>query len=108
VPGGLILGNADCGNPDFAAAFTALGRRMFPAYEFRVLPAGHPIDTGQPFPDAGWPRRVRLEGLSDGSRELMLLVPHDDLGRGWTRGDAGAYRTGANIVSYATHSRLGG
>lgn len=103
--GGLILGNADCGKRAFADSFTALGRRMFPQLEFRALPPDHPIHTRQQFPDAGWPRRVRLHGLSDGVRELMLLVPDDDIGRLWTRGIVDAGYQGANIVSYATGAR---
>jgi hypothetical protein len=36
--GGLILGNANCGNMGFAASFRKLGAELFPPYEFRELP----------------------------------------------------------------------
>ena len=48
--GGLIFANADCGAVNFAEAIHKLGQRLFPAYEFRDLPANHVIYTDQQYP----------------------------------------------------------
>ena len=81
--GGLILGNADCFSPHFAKSFVELGKKLFPKYEFRELTANHPIFVDENFKPAKWKSKPRLEGLSNGVRELMLLVPEADPGRIW-------------------------
>ena len=78
--GGLILGNADCGGGNkgaFAESFVKLGKALFPDYEFRDLPADHPIYTDQQYPSRTWKSKVTLRGLSNGVRELMILMPND-------------------------------
>jgi hypothetical protein len=81
--GGIILGNADCGKGKFTSSFRALGKKLFPSYEFRPLPPDHPIYVGQQFKmGRGGGRKVEVLGLSNGSRELMLLLP-DDPARAW-------------------------
>jgi hypothetical protein len=89
--GGLIVGNADCASEPFARSFRELGKRMFPRYAFRELPVGHSINAGQQFRAEKWKERVSLEGLGNGSRELMLLLPANlDAGRAWQqRADRG-------------------
>jgi len=52
--GGLILGNADCGDQSFAESFKNLGTKLFHNYEFRILPSDHPIHTNQQFPRSTW------------------------------------------------------
>lgn len=79
--GGLIIGNADCSNKQFAESFRKLGQKMFPAYEFRVLPADHAMFDQ--FPAKGWKTPPNLLGLSNGSRELMLLFPTGDPAKYW-------------------------
>ena len=107
--GGLILGNADCGKTEFTRAFQRLGERMFPNYAFRELPASHPILARQQFRADKWKERVSLLGLSNGVREMMLLIPSADAGRAWhQRVDSGKehlYQLGANIYLYATDKR---
>jgi hypothetical protein len=79
--GGLILGNADCNSVAFKESFMQLGQKLFPAYQFRQLPHLHPILANESFhkfrsdPD--------IMGLSNGVRELMLLLPTGDPGRFW-------------------------
>ena len=80
--GGMILGNADCGNNKFARSFTALGHKLFPTYEFRDLEQSHAIFKGQ-FPAEKWRRRPKVLSLGNGVRELMVLVPSDDLSKAW-------------------------
>jgi hypothetical protein len=104
--GGLIVGNADAGAAAFTQGFRALGTRLFPQMEFRPLPDSHPIFKGQQFPAAKWKRKPRFEGLSNGVRELMLLIPNDDFSRAYqTRAwdqSAEPFQAMANILLYAT------
>jgi hypothetical protein len=80
--GGIILGQADCAKAEFARSFKALGGELFPAYEFRTLPSNHFVFTEQ-YPASKWKGKIEVEGLSNGSRELMLLVPREDVGKTW-------------------------
>ncbi len=109
--GGLILGNADCGNVAFAVSFRKLGQKMFPQYEFRELPSSHPIYANQQFRRKGWRQPPFLQGLSNGARELMLLFPIYDPASGWqTQSWSGTEReplsqVGANIFLYAVDKK---
>lgn len=86
--GGLILGNADCANANFVKSFVDLGQELFPKYEFRPLPANHPIYTEQQFRPTKWKVQPKVMGLSNGVREYMLLIPDADIARFWqTRSD---------------------
>ncbi|HEY7119335.1 MAG TPA: DUF4159 domain-containing protein, partial [Tepidisphaeraceae bacterium] len=84
--GGLIFGQADCGSKDFTDSFIALGRRMFPAYEFRELPAEHPIYTRQQYLRKNWKNPPSVLGLSNGTRELMITLPGSDIAKNWQQG----------------------
>jgi hypothetical protein len=81
--GGLILGNADCGSDSFSKSFMALGRELFPKYPFRDLPGNHSIFVDQQYKAAKWKTKPKIAGLSNGVRELMLLIPKSDAGRFW-------------------------
>ena len=87
--GGLILGNADCGRTLFTRSFQKLGQELFKegGYEFRKLPDNSPILVNEQFNASKWRRKVDVLGLSNGARELMLLVPRDDLGRTYQKQD---------------------
>jgi hypothetical protein len=84
--GGLLFGHADCGSKEFTDSFVALGRQLFPAYEFRELPADHPIYTRQQFLRKNWKNPPSVLGLSNGTRELMITLPGADLARNWQQG----------------------
>ena len=103
--GGLIVGHADCSNPGFGAAFKALGKRLFHDYEFRDLPANHLIYSCF-FDRKKWKLPPPVQGLSNGAREMMLLIPTGDPGRFWQSaayfGHEGAYELMGNIYVYAT------
>lgn len=81
--GGLIVGNADCSNAVFANSFRKLGSKLFPMYEFREIPADHPIFTHEQFKRPHWRPSPFLQGLSNGAREMMLLFPKDDPAKMW-------------------------
>jgi hypothetical protein len=106
--GGLIFGNADCGKGAFVQSFIRLGRQMFPRYEFRNLPNDHVIYTRQLFPMKEG-KHVGVMGLSNGVRELILLIPRQDVARSWQlrsdRTKKEAYQIAANIFLYAVDKK---
>jgi hypothetical protein len=81
--GGLILGNADGASPDFSASFRALGAALFPDYEFRQLPDDSPIYTNEQYFRSSWPTAPAVLSLSNGVREMMVLIPDSDPARYW-------------------------
>lgn len=107
--GGLILANADCGGRQFANSIRALGTELFPGYAFRELPADHPMYTAGVFPRAKWKNKPQVLGLSNGVRELMLLIPQADVGRVWHSREVAArqeaWQLGADIFFYAAGRR---
>jgi hypothetical protein len=104
--GGMILGHADCNDSKFSASFARLGQELFPAYEFRELPADHLIYTAH-FNGKVWGNRPVLRGLSNGARELMVLIPSGDPARYWQIRNFSSGQTkpmaelAANIYLYA-------
>jgi hypothetical protein len=80
--GGILLGNADANTLAFVSSFKKLGKELFPSYEFRQLPMTHVIFR-QLFPPEKWKRKPNVLGMSNGARELVLLVPDTDLARAW-------------------------
>lgn len=107
--GGLILGNADCGNGKFTRSFRELASAMFKDHEFRELELTHPILAGQQFNAGRWKKRPRILSLGNGVREQMILIPSDDLSKVWqTRSDRTKeelYQLPANIFLYLVRER---
>ncbi len=105
--GGMIVGNADCGSEPFSASFIKLGLALFPEYEFRPLPADHEI-FHQNFAPATVNDKIRLQGLSNGVRELMIL-PGADMGRFMQRGESlmsnDYFSAFGDIASYASDKK---
>lgn len=103
--GGMILANADCGDAGFAKSVSDLGAKLFPKYEFRQLPPTHAIYTEQQFRPARWKVNPRVMGMTNGVRELMLLIPDADPARAWqTRSEKTKqemYELMQNIFLYA-------
>ncbi|MDB5332266.1 MAG: squalene/oxidosqualene cyclase [Phycisphaerales bacterium] len=81
--GGLIVGNADCGSAQFSTGFTALGAKLLPNYQFAELSANSAIFTDEQYTALRWKRKQRVVGLSNGVRQLMLLIPEADPSRAW-------------------------
>jgi len=79
--GGLILGNADCGHVGFVNSFKKLGSKLFGS-EFRELPAGHAVYNTL-YPRSNWKNPLLIQGLTNGARELMILIPTADPARLW-------------------------
>jgi hypothetical protein len=102
--GGFLLAEACCGSKDFDAGFRQLVRELWPDNDLTPLPAGHPVWSAFfPVP----PGSFHLEGLHVGCKTVLIYSPEDlsclweanqfDTGRGQL-----AFRTGTNIVAYAT------
>ncbi len=106
--GGLIVGHADCSSAAFATGFKKLGNKLFPAYEFRELPATHLIFSNF-YDRKKWRNTVSVQGVSNGARELMLLLPSGDPARFWQTGTFGGRESGAelmgNIFIYTTERK---
>lgn len=97
--GGMIVGHADCASKPFAESYKKLGTRLF-GNEFRELPEAHVIYTGQPFKRALWKGNLSLLGLTNGTRELMLLYATTDPGKLWqVQSFAGANQPGAELMA---------
>ena len=85
--GGIILGNADGGSLPFAASFRKLAKKLFPDYAMRSLPADSPILRGEQYPANRWKQPVAVQSLSNGVREMMLLLADGDAAKWWQLND---------------------
>jgi Domain of unknown function (DUF4159) len=103
--GGLILGQADCGSFAFANTFRKLGSTLFHSYEFRELPAGSPIYTNEQYLRSKWKSHPSVMALSNGVRELMVLLPNGDPAKFWqlqeVSGHEEDFQLADNIFLYA-------
>jgi hypothetical protein len=82
VQGGIIVGNADCGQLAFATSFQKLAQKLFPAYEFRELPENHLL-LNSPYSHTKWKNKAVIKSLSNGAREMMVLIDRQDFSRLW-------------------------
>lgn len=107
--GGLLLANADCMGRGFVASMRKLGSDLFPGYDFRELPTDHPIYTEQQFLREKWKTKPSILGLSNGVRELMLIIPQADPAKAWQFGTVGGreemWQLASNIILYAVDKR---
>jgi hypothetical protein len=110
--GGMILFNSDCGSAEsganpFVKSVSELGKKMFPDYEFRDLPDSHPVFTNEQYPPSRWKKKAVLRGLSNGVRELMVLMPNDPA-KSWQLQQTGgtgheeAYQATDDLILYGT------
>ncbi len=74
--GGLLLAVNEGVTKEFSDSIVALAKEFYPAYEFRNLPTDHLI-YGENFPVKALPTVPRA--LSNGVRELMVLLPTGDM-----------------------------
>ncbi len=106
--GGLIVGHADCSQVGFSATFKKLGSKLFPPYEFRELPADHLVYSAL-YDRKKWKGPVSLQGISNGARELMILIPTGDPARFWQTGAylgrEASHELMANIFMYVTEKK---
>jgi hypothetical protein len=98
--GGLIFTHADGDSAAFNKSIADIAHRMFPEYAFADLPQTHPIFSTlyriklQP----------RLQGISNGSRLLLVHSP-TDLNKVWQQNDWAEhpvnFQMGMNVFIYA-------
>jgi hypothetical protein len=107
--GGMVLFNADCASGEFADSAKSLAAELFPKLEFRELPEDHPILTSEQFLASEWKEPPVILGLSNGVRELMLLLPKADPSRTWqaqlSSSRSTDFELGANILLYASDKK---
>jgi hypothetical protein len=97
VQGGMIVGNADCGQAAFAQAFQKLGQKLFPAYEFRDLPENHLIMT-TPYDHSKWKSKPAIKSMTNGARELMVLIAAGEFSRLWQLGTYAGHEEGHEFL----------
>ncbi|HTL29409.1 MAG TPA: DUF4159 domain-containing protein [Tepidisphaeraceae bacterium] len=105
--GGLIFGHSDCSTTAFTSSFRKLMSEIFP-YEMRELPKDHIIYTGQQFPREKWRMKPPVLGLSNGVRELALLISQNDFGKSWQQNSPGPeepWQMMANVTSYVSEKQ---
>jgi hypothetical protein len=98
--GGLIFTHSDGGSQEFNQFVADLGRRLFPDLSLQDLPPDHDIYSAlfkiDPEP--------RLQGISNGSRLLLLNSP-TDLSKQWQLRNSKLYpatfQLGVNVFIYA-------
>ena len=99
--GGLLLTHADGDSPAFDAWATELGPRLFPGYKWETLPHDHPLFSTVLRVKAN----IEVHAISNGSRLLMVHLPHD-ISRYWqmrAESDHGdAFALGMDIFAYAS------
>ena len=108
--GGIILGNPDGGRPIFTESFKKLGESLFPGRKFRDLPEKHPIYNNQQFQRSRWKLKPPVQALSNGARELMIVVPQVDPAKHWQLNDFAKreelFQLPTNIFLYAIDKTL--
>jgi hypothetical protein len=108
--GGMVVFNADSDSTEFTDSVKKLAARLFPIPgEFRPLEATHPIFTSEQFRASNWTQQPVVLGLSNGVREMMLLLPGDDPSKAWqsemTASHGSLFELGADILLYAADKR---
>ncbi|MGC4033556.1 MAG: DUF4159 domain-containing protein [Tepidisphaeraceae bacterium] len=112
--GGLIVASADTNNQFFSRTIRTLGETLFPGQKFEKLPDSHILLSGEQFPVIAQRRPVTVEGIGNGARLFMVLVPDGDLSAVYQRQDLrreAAYQFFANAFLYSvekTNSRFKG
>lgn len=103
--GGMIVANADCGGTGFTTAMRKLAGELFAPREFRELPATHVLYTGEQFHRKSWKTKPSVMSLSNGVRELFVLIPQADPAKAWqtqaAKGKEELFQLMANLFLYA-------
>ncbi|HEX8323234.1 MAG TPA: DUF4159 domain-containing protein [Tepidisphaeraceae bacterium] len=103
--GGLILAVADGGVPAFSKSVERLALELFPGNEWRDLNDAHPIFANQMYKRNAFKSRPLVRAISNGVRELFVLIPAGDPAKTWQvrggRTTPDAWQLAANVVSYA-------
>ncbi len=103
--GGMIVVNVERKNRRVETATRTLATKLFPDREPRALPASSSIFTRQQFLASKWKRKPVVYGVTNGTREMMLILS-DDPAADWTRRSTRteSLELFANAIQYATAS----
>ncbi len=107
LQGGMIVFNSDCGSAEFSTSVKQLAAELFPEIgEFRELPMDHCILKNEQFLGSQWDDPPTILGLSNGVRELMILLPKADASRAWqaqlSSSHEALFELGADLLLYAS------
>src|SRR5205814_1792559 len=84
LQGGLLLAvNESASDPSFPSSIESLAAELFPQYRFRDLPKDHLI-FNENFPTEKL--QAPVKSLSNGVREMILLLPSGDFSWRWQAG----------------------
>jgi hypothetical protein len=105
--GGMIFFNADCGSSEFTDSVKKLAAELFPDIgEFREISPDHCMLKNEQFLASQWQDPPTILGLSNGVRELMVLIPKADVSRAWqaqlSSSHESLFEFGADLLLYAT------
>lgn len=103
--GGIVVGLADGSSTKFTTSFQKLGAELFTTYEWRDLPATHPIFTNQYFKGDKTASKPAFKALGNGVREMMFLISSGDLTRtfqvGITTSKPEQWQFMSNLLAYS-------
>jgi hypothetical protein len=103
----MIVFNSDCGSAEFSSSVKQLAAELFPDIgEFRELPMDHCILKNEQFLGSQWEDPPTILGLTNGVRELMVLLPKADASRAWqaqlSSSHEALFELGADLLLYAS------
>ncbi|KKL66710.1 hypothetical protein LCGC14_2142270, partial [marine sediment metagenome] len=81
--GGMIVAHADLRSREFAESFKQAMVKLYEqrGYEFRTFAPDHPVySTHFGRGDSLWRQQIPMQGMSDGVRDFILLLPADIAG----------------------------
>ena len=105
LEGGMLVLNPDGNSSRFEKEAVDLGTQMFEAegFTWRTLPDDHPIFTNQQYKTANWRRQPQVRALSNGVRELIVMLP-GDMAASWQTYDTRKeedFQLASNLYLYA-------
>ncbi|CAN5444161.1 DUF4159 domain-containing protein [soil metagenome] len=102
--GGIVLANANCAGTAFTGSIKKLAKDLFPDAEFGEIPQDNVIYTGS-YPRAGWKSKPSVLSITNGARQLMVLIPQADPAKAWQLKDVKSrkemFELPADLLLYA-------
>jgi hypothetical protein len=103
--GGIIFGNADCGDVAFTQNFKKLGITLWPDFEWQKIGADDTLLHDEQFRAQKWANKPDLIGLTNGIRQFMLLCPNSDPAHAWQQdrgnGKRDAFELAQDVFLYS-------
>ena len=102
--GGIIIASAEGGDPFFSRTIRTLGEELFPGDKFKAISDNDVEPYARTFAVRVKNKTLKVEGLGNGARLFMLLVPDGDLSAIYQHRDtnrAVAYQFFTNAFLYS-------